>query len=123
MVLSLTQRETEEIRRKALEVLYEADRPIRAKTCRAIMNDLNAATTWDDFLVQIGYLVGEELVRVFPAGSEEELTGRQEGDYLAVCKRTQWDSSEAGRIMLRIRQKGRRFIEGYEPDVRGVARS
>ncbi|HEX8091457.1 MAG TPA: hypothetical protein VF762_21565 [Blastocatellia bacterium] len=113
--------ETEETRRCLLVVLYEAGSALRAKTVRSIMDSLNSSTSWDDFLAQAEYLAGEELVRVFPADAESELTDVQQAKYIGTCKRMSFDSPEAGKIMMRIRQRGRRFMEGNDDSVVGVA--
>ena len=112
----------EETRRCLLVALYECGSALRAKTVRSIMDAMNHPTAWDDFINQVEYLAGEELVRCFPAEAESELTDIEQAKYLAVCKRTNYDSPDAEKIMLRIRQRGRRFIEGNDDSVVGVAR-
>lgn len=123
MLKSPTQIANEELRRTLLVVLYEAGTAIRAKLVRQIMDDLNSPTTWDDFIAQLEYLAGEGLVRVFPTGADQELTAVDQAKYLALCRRIQWDSSECSRVMVRIRQRGKHFLEGNDDGVVGVARS
>ena len=122
MMKSPTQIANEELRRTLLVVLYEAGTAIRAKLARQIMDDLNSPTTWDDFVAQLEYLAGEELLRVFPTGVDQELTAVDQAKYLALCRRIQWDSVDANRVMVRIRQRGKHFLEGNADDVVGVAR-
>lgn len=122
MIKRVGQIQTEETRRCLLIVLNEAGSALRAKRVRSIMNELNAPTTWDDFLRQVEYLTGEDLIRVFPAGENQELSDVQQAKYLALCKRTQFDSFEAEEIMLAIRKRGRHFIEGNDDTVVGVAK-
>ena len=104
-----------------LVVLYEAGKAIRAKLVRQIMDDLNASTTWDDFVSQLEYLAGEELIRVFPVGADHELSPVEQARYLSLCRRIQWDTPEASCVLVRIRQRGKYFLEGNASDVRGVA--
>ena len=115
------QRQTEELRRTLLVILHEAGVAIRAKTARQIMDDFNQSTTWDDFLAQLEYLAGEELVRVFPSNADNELSVVEQARYLAFCRRIQWDAPEADKVLVRIRQKGKHFLEGNARDVVGVA--
>jgi hypothetical protein len=118
----IRQAQTEEVRRSILEVLYESGSALRAKMVRRIADAMNASTSWDDFLGQIEYLAAEELVRVFPAGTTDELSAVDQARYLEMCKRAVPDSDEAHQMMLRIRQRGRWFIEGNDNQVVGVAR-
>lgn len=115
--------QNEEIRRCLLVVLYEAGSALRGKTVRSIMDSLNSSTSWDDFLKQGEYLAGEELIRVFPADADSELSDVQQARYISTCKRMNFDSTEAGQIMMRIRQRGRRFMEGNDSSVVGVAKA
>ena len=106
-----------------LVVLNEAGSALRAKRVRAIMDSLNSSTSWEDFFSQVEYLAGEELLRIFPADAEAALNDVQQARYLATCKRMSFDSFEAEKIMLRIRQRGRRFMEGNDDSVVGVAKA
>jgi hypothetical protein len=121
-VKTLSQIQTEETRRCLLVVLYESGSALRAKTVRSIMDSLNSSTSWDDFIHQLEYLAGEELLRAFPADTDHELNDVEQARYLATCKRMNFDSPESGKIMIRIRQRGRRFIEGNDGSVVGVAK-
>ena len=123
MIGRINQIQNEEIRRGLLVVLFEAGSALRAKTVRSIMDSLNYSTAWEDFLEHVEYLAGEELIRVFPNGTEVELNEVQQAKYIAQCKRTNYDSPESEKIMLRIRQRGRRFMEGNDLSVVGVAKS
>ena len=120
---SLSQIQTEEMRRCLLVVLMESGSALRAKTVRSVMDNMNHSTSWGDFLSQCDYLAGEELIRVFPGEADQELTDVEQAKFLAVCKRTTFDSPDADKIMIRIRQRGRQFMEGNDDSVKGVAKS
>jgi trimethylamine:corrinoid methyltransferase-like protein len=123
MPLSLLMKtEQEEIRRAILNVLYESGSALRAKRVRVIMSELGCSVFWSEFVKHVEYLVGEELIRVFPAGSQVELSAVEQAKYLEQCKRLRFDAPECDTVMVRIRQRGRQFIEGNANDVKGVAR-
>jgi hypothetical protein len=118
----LRKAEGEEIRRSILTVLYESGSALRAKRVRAIMSELGCSVFWSEFLRHVEYLAGEELVRVFPAGSQRELSEVEQATFLGQCRRMPFDAPECETVMLRIRQRGRQFIEGNADDVKGVAK-
>ena len=120
---SMVQIQQEEDRRALLVVLCEAEDALRARTVRSIMEMYGAPTTWETFMSHVGYLAGEELLRVFPSGTRTELSPVDQAQYIALCKRASYDSAEANQMLLRIRQRGRHFMEGNAPDVKGVATS
>lgn len=122
MVNRLRQIENEEMRRVLLSVLYESGNALRAKRVRAIMSDLGHSVFWSEFVGHLEYLAGEELIRIFPAGSTRELSEVEQARFVADCKRLNFDSPECETVLIRIRQKGRHFIEGSDEGVRGVAR-
>jgi hypothetical protein len=117
----LAQLQQEQARRVMLEVLADSVTPLRAMTVRVVMDGLNASFTWDGFLGCIAYLVGEGLICVFPVTESGECTIYQQEKYLGLMRQTSYDSQEARQMMLRLRQTGRRYLEGNEPSVKGVA--
>jgi hypothetical protein len=116
----IKQAHNREIRRCLLQVLYEAGSALRAKSVRSIMSDLGTSVFWSEFLDHVEYLAGEELVRVFPAGARQELSDVEQAQFIADCKRLRFDAPECETVMLRIRQKGRHFIEGNDHGVKGL---
>lgn len=114
------QRATEQIRRLILTVLEEAQGAVRAKLVHEIML---IPTTWEDFLAQVEYLAAAELIRIFPARTDAELSPVAQAQYLEMCRRARYDSDHCNKIMVRIRLKGRDFLEGNATDIRGVAAS
>jgi hypothetical protein len=88
---------------------------------RLVMDDLNASLTWEGFLGCIAYLAGEGLICVFPATEKGDWTIYQQEKYLDLMRQANFDSQEARGMMLRLRQEGRRFLEGNQDGVKGVA--
>src|SRR5262249_17426947 len=110
------------MRRTMLEILYDAGAPLSALMVRSVMDGLNHPTTSESFLGCIEYLTGEGLLCVYPVtNSSGELTIFDQEKYLSVMRRASYDSPEARQMMLRLRQTGRRFLEGNEPAIKGVA--
>ena len=119
---SLAQLRQEQMRRAMLDVLNDAGAPLNALTVRTVMDGLNHSTTWQTFLNCIGYLAGEGLLCVFPITcSTGELTIFDQEKYLDLMHQANYDSPEARQMMLRLRQDGRRFLEGNQAGVKGVA--
>lgn len=118
----LAQIKQEQMRRAMIEVLCDAGTPLHAQTVRTVMDGLNHPTTWQSFLSCIEYLAGEGLLCVFPVSSTNgEMSIYDQEKYLSLMRQASYDSQEAREMMLRIRQQGRRFLEGNEPLVKGVA--
>lgn len=111
----------EDARLKMIQVLYESEAPLRAKTVRSLLDNLNYPLSWEDFMKQVSWLVSEELIRCFPDDLNEERNEIETRKYVAYCLRTSFDSKDTGRILLKIRSKGRHFIEGNEDGVKGVS--
>jgi hypothetical protein len=112
----------EGMRRAMLEILQDAGAPLSALMVRTVMDQLNHPTTWEGFLGCIEYLACEGLLGVYPVTHPTgELMIFEQEKYLRVLRQTSYDSLEARQVMLRIRQLGRRFLEGNEPSVKGVA--
>jgi hypothetical protein len=112
----------EEVRLKVIECLYESERPLRAKTVRSVLDGLNYPLTWEDFMRQVSWLVSEELIRCFPDDLTAERNEVEMRRYVNLCLQTAFDARESGKILLKIRSKGRHFIEGNEDGVKGVAK-
>jgi len=113
--------ESEIIRGVFLQALYDAGKAVRAKTVRAVLAQMYGLVEWADFILQAEYLVGEQLIRVFPV--EQDASDEIEpAQYLAMCKRMTAASPDAMKIGMQIEQRGRRFVEGNEPEVKGVER-
>jgi len=119
----IAQIQQEQTRRALLLTLYDHGGAIHAQTVRVVIDGLNYSTTWENFLAHIEYLAGEELLAAFPAGCIKEMQEMEQAKYLTLVRQSSFDSEEARSLCLRIRQRGRRFIEGNEPDVRGVSKS
>jgi hypothetical protein len=117
----IAQIQIETSRRAMLEVLSDAGSTLHAQTVRSVMDGLNHSTTWESFLNCIAYLVGEGLICVFPVDGNAEMTIFEQERYINLLRQASYDSQEARLMMLRLRQPGRRFLEGHEPTVKGVA--
>jgi len=112
----------EDARLKLIQILYESEAPLRAKTVRSLLDSFNYPFTWEDFMKQVSWLVSEQLIRCFPDDLSEERNEVEARKYVNLCLRTSFDSKESGKILLKIRSKGRHFLEGNEDGVKGVAR-
>jgi hypothetical protein len=112
----------EEVRLKMIQCLYESERPLRAKTVRSLLNDFNLPLTWEDFMRQVSWLVSEQLIHCFPDDLAEQRNEVESRRYVSSCLQMGFDSKDAGRILLKIRSKGRHYIEGNEDGVKGVAK-
>jgi hypothetical protein len=109
------------MRRALLQVLSDSGSPLSGLIARTVMDDLLYSTTWTTFLNCVAYLSGEGLLCVYPITASGELSIFEQEKYLSLLRQATYDSPEAGQMMLRIRQLGRRFLEGNEPTVKGVA--
>lgn len=118
---TITQVELENMRRCLLQILQESGAAVHATSVRNVLDALDHPTTWERFVATLEYLAGEELIRVFPAGTETELSDVAQAKYLMIIRQASYDSKEAQQVRLRIRQRGRRFLEGNEDGVKGVA--
>jgi hypothetical protein len=122
MPKTLEQLWIEDARLKLIQVLYESESPLKAKTVHRVLDQFNYSFTWDDFLRQVSWMVSEELIRCFPDDLAEERNEVDARKYVGLCLRTSFDSREASKILLKIRSKARHFLEGNEDGVKGVAR-
>ena len=116
-------RQAEEERRCLLQILYESGTSLRAKRARSIMSELGYAVFWSVFMRHVDYLASEELIYCFPAGaSSGEPSATEQAKFIGQSLTLSFDAPECDTVMLRIRQRGRHFLEGNDSTVKGVAK-
>ncbi|HXU07664.1 MAG TPA: hypothetical protein VN743_01615 [Blastocatellia bacterium] len=121
--MNFVQRQKEEERRHILKWLYEAGKALRAKSVRHALSDLGVCSMlWRVFAEHLDYMAREEVIRVFPAGTRNELSEVEQAKFIEQVKSMRYDDAESETVMVRIRQKGIHFIEGNEDGVKGIAR-
>ena len=121
--MEIEKAENEALRRRILQALREADgSSIRAKRLRVVIDLSNDSTTWSDYVDHLQFLTGAGLIAVYDHARGEADRSQTLSSYFGVCKRGGPFATEAEQIMVRLRQKGREFLEGYHPEVVGVAR-
>jgi hypothetical protein len=121
MPKTLEQLWLEELRLKFLQILYESESPLRAKTVRSLLNQFNYPLDWQAFMRQVSWLVSEELIRCFPSTLKAERSEPESRQYVNYCLHLSFDSPDANNILLKIRSKARHFLECNEDGVKGVA--
>lgn len=118
----LRQHSKEEARRAILQFLYDAGGKFRAKRVRIVLARMSICNMlWSEYVDNLDHLVRKELIRIFPADARRELSVDEQGDYMDLVRRMSFDDVECEMVTVRIRDKGRDFIEGNAPDVKGVA--
>lgn len=121
-MINVKQISKEEQRRAILQFLYDAGGKFRAKRVRRALANVGICNMlWSEYVDNLDHLVRKELIRIFPADVNGELSVDKQGDYMDLVRRMKWDDAEVDLVVVRIRERGRDFMEGNAPDVKGVA--
>ena len=104
------QQRTERLRGWMLKILYEArPDPLEFVVLSSTLDEVNFGVSRSTLAIELSFLCSKKMIRVFPIGSQDELTDNEQQGLLQRCAR---DEETCANVCVWLRAEGTIFVEG-----------